>query len=166
MREMELGVRWWSWQLGFRHVETLDGTQGSLSLEEPALAERLRATILRTQPRQIFCPFVADHHRDHAATALAVASAVEQSDWRGEVWCYEVWSPLWPNIAVDISDVVELKRRAIETYASQVSGLHYPDGILGLNRYRALRVDVSYAEAFFVSGHKEFLSLSRNMNEI
>jgi hypothetical protein len=40
-------------QLGFRHVETLDGTQGSLSLEEPALAERLRATILRTQRADI-----------------------------------------------------------------------------------------------------------------
>jgi hypothetical protein len=37
---------------------------------------------------------------------------------------------------------------------------------LGLNRYRALRVYVDYAEAFFVSDAAEFVELTRNMNTL
>jgi LmbE family N-acetylglucosaminyl deacetylase len=98
--------------------------------------------------------------------ALALARAIEKSGWRGEVWCFEVWSPLWPNVAVDISDVVEAKRHAINLYASQVAGLHYADGTLGLNRYRALRVYVAYAEAFYVTDSTHFISLAREMNTL
>jgi LmbE family N-acetylglucosaminyl deacetylase len=152
--------------MGFQRLSMLDRTQGSLSLEETEMAAALERILRETRPDQIFCPFVADHHRDHAAVAIAVADAIEQSGWRGEVWCYEVWSPLWPNVAVDVTDVIDIKRHALELYASQSTGLHYPDGILGLNRYRALRVDVGYAETFFVSDEAGYVEVSRLMNEL
>jgi LmbE family N-acetylglucosaminyl deacetylase len=95
---------------------------------------------------------------------MALATAIEASGWRGEVWSYEVWSPLWPNVAVDITNVVDTKRKAIELYASQVAGLHYTEGTLGLNRYRALRVYVDYAEAFFVADQDEFVAFAQVMN--
>jgi LmbE family N-acetylglucosaminyl deacetylase len=152
--------------MAFERVDWLDFPEGALSPHEPELAAALTRLISEVSPAQIFCPFVADHHRDHSAAALAVAAAIEQLEWKGEVWCYEVWSPLWPNVAVDISGVVEEKRRAIELYASQVSSLHYVDGTLGLNRYRALRVYVAYAEAFFVTSGKEYVDLARAMNTL
>jgi LmbE family N-acetylglucosaminyl deacetylase len=152
--------------MGFERVDWLDFPEGALSLNEVALGAQLARLLRELKPELLFCPYVADHHRDHIAVALALASAIEQTRWQGEVWCYEVWSPLWPNVAVDISSVVETKRQAIELYTSQVAGLHYTEGTLGLNRYRALRVYVDYAEAFFVATPEEFIQLSREMNRL
>jgi len=152
--------------MGFERVDWLDFPEGALSPNEAALASKLAQLLRELKPEQLFCPYFADHHRDHSAVALALAAAIEETRWQGEVWCYEVWSPLWPNVAVDISSVVETKRQAIELYSSQVAGLHYTEGTLGLNRYRALRVYVDYAEAFFVATPQEFCELSREMNRI
>ena len=152
--------------MAFERVDWLDFPEGALSPNEPRLAAELARRLKELAPEQIFCPYFADHHRDHSAVALALAAAIESVRWVGEVWCYEVWSPLWPNVAVDISSVVDVKRQAIALYASQVAGLHYVDGTLGLNRYRALRVYVDYAEAFFVSDAAEFVELTRNMNTL
>lgn len=147
--------------MGFSRLEFLDFPEGRLSLHEARIARKLAECIATAQPEQIFCPFLTDHHRDHNAVAQAVATATAEASWSGEIWCYEVWSPLWPNVAVDISTVADRKRRAIELHASQVAGLHYPDGILGLNRYRALRVYVDYAEAYYVCGARSFQRLAR-----
>jgi LmbE family N-acetylglucosaminyl deacetylase len=46
------------------------------------------------------------------------------------VWCYELWSCLWPNVGVDIPSVVEIKREAINCYASQVAYVDYVEGTL------------------------------------
>jgi LmbE family N-acetylglucosaminyl deacetylase len=152
--------------LGFERIDWLDFPEGALSPHEATLSTALEKLLLERAPEQVFVPYVADHHRDHSAAALALAAALERTRWRGEVWCYEVWSTLWPNIAVDISNVTALKREAIELYRSQVEGLHYADGMLGLNRYRGLRVYVDHAETFFVSDSATFIDLARTMNEL
>jgi LmbE family N-acetylglucosaminyl deacetylase len=152
--------------MAFDRVEHLDFPEGAMSLHEDAMGTKLAKLLRELTPNQVFCPFVADHHRDHTAVAMAVAKAITESGWRGDVWCYEVWSPLWPNVAIDISSVVDVKRQAIDLYASQVQGLHYADGALGLNRYRALRVYVPYAEAFYVVPAAQFVELSREMNVV
>ena len=74
-----------------------------------------------------------------------------ETSYEGEVWCYEFWSCLWPNIGVDISSVADIKREAINCYASQVAYVNYVEGALGLNRFRGLKLGVGYSEAFFVS---------------
>jgi hypothetical protein len=38
--------------------------------------------------------------------------------------------------------------------------------MLGLNRYRGLRVYVDYAEVFFIADAATFIELSRFMNEV
>ena len=60
--------------------------------------------------------------------------------YTGEVWCYEIWSCLWPNIGVDISSAADIKREAINCYASQVAYVDYAEGALGLNRYRGMKL--------------------------
>lgn len=152
--------------LGLAQIEFLGFPEGRLSLHEKQLSQALTSSIQEFSPDQVFCPYFADHHRDHSAATLALCASLEQTAWRGEVWSYEVWSPLWPNVAVDISSVADTKREAIELYASQVQGLHYPEGILGLNRYRGLRVYANYAEAFFVASAAEFIPLAREMNQL
>ena len=152
--------------MGFAELAWLDRPDGALSKHEPAIARELARTLADRRPDQVFCPYPTDHHRDHAATAMAVAQALALSDFRGQVWCYEVWSPLWPNTAVDITKTMAIKRSAIGAHASQVAGVDYVEGILGLNRYRGLRFYVPYAEVFYVCDTAGLQRLADEMNTL
>ena len=135
-----------------------------VSLHEDELAHDLRRHIETYRPDVIICPFPGDHHRDHQATAAATIRAVNQSSFGGEIWCYEIWSTLWPNTGVDIERVVEIKRKAINLYESQTHTIPYADAVLGLNRYRGLRVYVPYAEAFYVCHRDELTKLGEALS--
>src|SRR5262249_27325754 len=113
--------------LGFDY-RFLGFPDGSVSLHEPALARLIPEAVRSFRPNVIYCPFPGDHHRDHQSASACTGVAVEQTSYQGEVWCYELWSCLWPNIGVDISSVVDIKREAINCYASQVAYVDYVDG--------------------------------------
>ena len=148
--------------LGFDH-RFLSFPDGSISRHEPALARAIADAIHSFRPEVIYCPFPGDHHRDHQATSASTGVAVADTDYKGEVWCYELWSCLWPNICVDISAVVDIKREAINCYASQVAYVDYVEGALGLNRFRGVKLGVDYAEALFVSEPRTFIDLCRTL---
>lgn len=134
--------------MGTELVEVLGHPDGSLCRHEPAMAADLGRVIDRWAPRRVMVPFPTDHHRDHQATAAALARAIDAGGWDGEVWGYEAWSPLWPNVSVDISDRLDAKRKALACFSSQMGGLGYVEATLGLNAFRGLRVGVAHAEAF------------------
>jgi LmbE family N-acetylglucosaminyl deacetylase len=152
--------------LGLRQLHWLDRPDGRLSRHEPELARELARLVGELRPDQVFCPFPSDHHRDHTAVAVAVAEALATVRFRGEVWCYEIWSPLWPNAAVDITETVDVKRQAIQAHASQVAGLDYVEGAVGLNRYRGMRLYVPFAEAFFVCSAAELAGFAAELNRL
>ncbi len=154
--------------LGAELVGVAHFDDGELSRHQSELGKRLAAVISESQPQQIFCPFVSDMHRDHQATAAGLAQALKQlgGAWRGEVWGYEVWSTLWPNVAVDCSgEWLQRKAEAIQCYPSQIAHMNYVEAALGLNRYRGLRVRCDAAEAFFVTDANEWIQLGEMLNE-
>ncbi len=134
--------------MGTELVDVLGHPDGSLCRHEPAVAADLGRLLDRWAPRRVLAPFPTDHHRDHQSTAASLARAIEDRGWDGEVWGYEAWSTLWPNVSVDISDRVDAKRDALDCFASQMGGLGYVEATLGLNVFRGLRVGVAHAEAF------------------
>jgi LmbE family N-acetylglucosaminyl deacetylase len=148
--------------LGFDY-RFLGFPDGSVSLHERAVARAVAEAIRSFRPDVIYCPFPADHHRDHQSAAACTGAAVEESGYQGEVWCYELWSCLWPNIGVDISSVIETKREAINCYASQVAYVDYVEGALGLNRYRGLKHGVDYVEALFACDPRTFNNACRTL---
>jgi LmbE family N-acetylglucosaminyl deacetylase len=149
--------------VGYEILRFLDHPDGRLSRREEQIGRELAIVLKEWRPELVFCPFPTDHHRDHQACAAAVALAIETAKWHGEVWGYEVWSTLWPNVAIDISGVVEQKRSAIAAHASQVKTMGYIEAALGLNRYRGLRPGVAYAEAFYVCKAVEYIALVRQL---
>jgi LmbE family N-acetylglucosaminyl deacetylase len=154
--------------LGAKLIGVAEFEDGELSRHESELGDRLAAVISECQPRQIFCPFVSDMHRDHQATAAGLAEALKNlaGGWRGEVWGYEVWSTLWPNVAVDCGgEWLKRKAEAIQCYPSQIAHMNYVDAALGLNRYRGLRVRCEAAEAFVVTDADEWIQLGELLNE-
>ena len=148
--------------LGFDH-RFLAFPDGSVSSHEPAVTRAIADAIRSFRPDIIYCPFPGDHHRDHQAASACTGAAVAETSYKGEIWCYELWSCLWPNIGVDISSVVDIKREAINYYASQVAYVDYVEGALGLNRFRGLKLGVDYAEALFVSDPQTFIGVCRTL---
>jgi LmbE family N-acetylglucosaminyl deacetylase len=146
--------------LGFQR-RFLGFTDGQTSHQEDAITDALADAIRELRPDVVFCPFPGDHHRDHQAVSVSTARAVAKAGFSGEVWCYEVWANLWPNVAIDISDVIDEKRRAIECYRSQIALMPFADAALGLNRFRGLQVGMKHAEGLFVCSAPRFLDISR-----
>ena len=152
--------------MAFDSVVHLDLPDGQLVRHEAPLTQQLLAQIREFQPDIIYCPFPGDGHADHQACALAVANAANDLGWKGQIHAYEVWTTLWPNIMIDISDQAEEKQQLIGLYASQMADRDYAAGTLGLNRFRGLQHRVQHAEAFYACDAHEFHSLTHLLNQL
>jgi len=141
-------------------VVELGFAAGSLMNHEAAIAARLAEELRTFRPAQVLCPFPADGHADHQATAVALGIATRLAGWQGEVLAYEVWSTLWPNMAVDIGAVAAEKARLIRMYASEMGDRDYAAAVLGLNRYRGMQHRVELAEAFHRCDAVQFRALT------
>jgi LmbE family N-acetylglucosaminyl deacetylase len=104
-----------------------------------------KETILRFKPEEIYIPHPEiDKHPTHKIVSKLVLDELkelsEQNEYIPEkVWCYEVWTPFSTYDRVeDISEFVDLKVMAIEAHRSQLEYKNYTEGIMGLNRYRAV----------------------------
>jgi len=151
--------------LGFR-ATFLEYPDGAVSRHEDRLAEDIARLLREHQPDVVFAPFPSDHHRDHQAVAAATSLGLDRAGYGREVWLYELWSTMWPNVAVDITDVTEKKRTAIELYVSQVHDMPYADAALGLNRYRGLRARLPYAEGIYACSSDGFRTLCKTLGQV
>lgn len=119
----------------------------------PELLEELRPSVIYVPH-----PRIDKHptHRQVSGLILDILAELEvQKDYIAECWCYEVWTPFdHYDRLEDITAFIDLKSRAVESHRSQTAYKDYTDGILGLNRYRAVfnetsgYSDIKYAEVF------------------
>ena len=145
--------------LGTREVTFLNGSDTRLC-DEPELANAILEVLGGAAYQRIFCPWPQDAHVDHQATFRHMREAVIASGNAYSFWLYEVWKPVPANTFVPIDLTIDLKRRAIDQYESQLSQLDYREGFLGLSAYRGLFCPPSkYAEAFWVCDRNEMLAL-------
>ncbi|MBR2544459.1 PIG-L family deacetylase [Candidatus Saccharibacteria bacterium] len=96
----------------------------------------------------IFVPAPHDAHPDHAAVWLGLAPFIKEGQ---EVYLYDGWSALaTPTHYLDISDIIEEKKRLVQAYASQESYVRYSERAVALAHYRGLLPypAVEYAEAY------------------
>jgi len=100
-----------------------------------------KEAILRFNPQEIYIPHPEiDKHPTHKAISQLVVDELRDGDFKPEkVWCYEVWTPFSNYDRIeDITKYIDLKVMAIETHRSQLEYKNYTEGIIGLNRYRAV----------------------------
>ena len=153
--------------LGAGEGHFLGAPDGALGQAVDQVAPRLAELLRELQPDVVLLPFVTDRHADHAATCRCLLAAAKQLGpaWGDAIDClgYEVWSPIYANLSIDISTVMDAKRRAIACHASQLQDEDFLAGVEGLNRYRAVSgmVGGEYAEAFF----RASLPLFRTLHE-
>ena len=120
-----------------------------------------REAVLRFKPEEMYIPHPEiDKHPTHRIVSELVLDELsvmfENNDFKLEkIWCYEVWTPFPDYDRIeDITQYIDQKVMAIEAHRSQLEYKNYMEGILGLNRYRAVFderhgvTNVVYAEVF------------------
>lgn len=140
-----------------RSAASLDHGAAWLSL----LMEQLR-------PHVVYLPSPVDFHPDHTFVNLILIQALGRSRWRPtEIAGYEVWTPLIPNLVVDITPVAHLKARALASFHTQTSRSNIAGASDGLGRRRAgvhLPSASTHGEAFHTSTPAEFISLCQKLD--
>jgi LmbE family N-acetylglucosaminyl deacetylase len=151
--------------LGIEKIEFLDAEDGHLGADART-SGRLRELLLRIRPQLLYLPFFLEQHSDHEAASPLLAEAVQGTDLEFRCLSYEVWTPLFPNCFVRIDATLDLKRRALEQYRSQLADADYLHTSLGLSAYRSsafLDRDCRFAEAFCVLSLRQYLEFYRSM---
>jgi len=145
--------------IGFRHLEFFEYESKTL-LKQKDLLGRLSTIVNDYKPAIVYSPSLFDRHNDHLAVNHYLSLLYEQYRFDFTVYAYEVWTTLVPNLIVDISDVVESKKKAITQYKSQLSHNNWLDAAISLNRYRGVTSGVGmYAEGFVRYSLKEYYTL-------
>ncbi len=137
--------------LGIHEMDFLDAPDGELTENTEVAAEPLREILQRVRPDLVYLPFFLEQHPDHSAATRVLLAATRDSNLNFTCSSYEVWTPLFPNCLVRIDEQMELKRKAIACYDSQLDGTNYVHTALGLNAYRSsafINDYARYVEAF------------------
>jgi len=130
-------------------------------LRSPDHLDRAVSTILevmhRSSASEIFTLHPElDRHSSHRAAGKATLQAAGKLPITPSIWAYEVWGlfPQWDRLE-DITRQIGDKIFAIQQHRSQVATIPYAEGVMGLNRWRAVFADpeqtenrLTYAEAF------------------
>jgi N-acetylglucosamine malate deacetylase 1 len=149
--------------LGVRSLLFLDAQDGQLCADR-RVPELLRDILERERPRCVYLPSFLEHHLDHRAANSALLAAVTGTMLEFECRGYEVWTPLFPNCVINIDTTVELKKRALACYQSQLIHMDYVHAAIGLNAHRSLALGGNagrFAEAFHALPLADYLRLYR-----
>lgn len=150
--------------LGINDLKFLDEPETRLKTSA-RLLETLADLFAESRPDLVYVPSFIENHIDHLELNRIFFRLVERMNGVFNVCAYEVWSPIFPNIIVDIGKVIEKKELAIREHKSQIRQVDYVNTTLALNRYRsAMNLHGrSYAEAFFFSTSKEYTALIKKL---
>ncbi|NLG17383.1 MAG: hypothetical protein GX556_08665 [Fibrobacter sp.] len=135
------------------------------------IQEEIAELISNDGVSHIFINSHLDHHPDHRAAVTilyhTLKSVGQKRLSKVKIVMYEIYGPLPVNRFIDITGCVEIKRKAIQSHASQMLLYPYDEYILGLNKFRGLLSaklgdrEVRYAEGYLELTVKEFCSLWR-----
>jgi len=141
--------------LGVQDYEFWGYEDRNLHLAEKEVMDRLRSTIEMFSPSLIYVSSPFEVHPDHRTSFKVVWELRKKIGIT--VALYEVLMALYPNVLVDITDEMEQKKRAIESYVTEVFYNDYVAKVEGLNRFRTttLPKHIKYAEAFILSENSE-----------
>ncbi len=115
------------------------------------------------QPEIIFTPWLLDQHIDHQYTTYFLQKALKpMKEYEVFVALYEVMSPLYANLLINITTEFSDKMKILEQYKSQLNFMHIREITEALGNYRGKSMHlkaIKQAEAFHFGEKKFFLSL-------
>ncbi len=151
--------------IGIGKLEFLDCTSKSKNLDrQKGAGQKLKKLLDEYRPHTVYLPSLFDRHNDHLALNHILANLYRENRYGFTVCAYEVWTPLVPNLVMDISSTFEKKTRALSEYKSQLGANNWVDAAAALNRYRAVVSGCGqYAEGFMRYSMGKYFELWRNV---
>ena len=175
--------------MGLGHHEMLSLPDGHLAPDDPSRDAVIRE-IREHRPRIVLAPHGEDRHPDHGAASRIVTEAVflsglhrwdtGQEPWRpSEIVYYMSSWEFEPGFIVDISDVIDDKRRAIQAYGTQVfsadfrgsepptfiASAHFEELLLSRMAHYGNLIGRKYGEPFRIRGLIEIKDLVSSFGE-
>jgi len=114
-------------------------------------------------PDLLYVPSPGDGHADHAATSRLVAACLTRLPTVRHVALYEVMTPVYPTVVVDISEQVGPKLAGLQRYESALASVDFVHTSRGLAAYRSVHCmhGRGHAEAFTLLRPGDFALLAR-----
>lgn len=138
---------------------------GNIPLTQQVIS-KFAEQIKKMNPGALFIPVLLDDHDDHRRVNHLLWKAYAQGFLSGiqiEIWGYGVYTPNWPNVIVDVSDVAREKSEAIRMFKNQMRAYDWSHMALGLNAFntRFLKKPSAdnYVETFFVTPLKDYMAI-------
>lgn len=145
--------------LGVQEVVCCDQPDAAEEIDIQAVKRTLCELLARVRPDEVYTlDELHDRHPAHRLAGTVTRESILESGVvpSAGLWAYEIWGPLstWDRIEY-IDAHVAKKMQAIAEHHSQVATIPYGEGVLGLNRWRAVFADPmeqapagAYAEVF------------------
>jgi LmbE family N-acetylglucosaminyl deacetylase len=123
------------------------------------LATQVHDLVTELDAEAVFVPWFLDGHPDHTAANRALVAA--DLPPTTEVWGCETWTSLPLNRLVDITDVIDLKEKAVAAHATAHQAFDV-GAMLGLNRWRSVHglMGQGWAEAFLAAPFPTYAELA------
>jgi len=127
-------------------------------------SRRLYRVIEYYSPDLVFIPSFQDIHPDNQMTGLLAAHALKEYGGCLTLYSYEVWGGLFPNVTVEITDVMEEKIGALKARHTQAKLV---DGERRLRKANAFSVGgtqgARYCEPFLRQARQEYVTMARRL---
>lgn len=126
--------------------------------EKKEAIKKVKAIIKKHKPSKIFCHSKLDIHQDHRFVHKVVLKAIEEINYKGDVYAFDIWNPAnildiikkqRPKLCVDISKTFKTKLKVIEAYKSQKIFTYQLLPHVHFNaRKTATKINSKFAECF------------------
>jgi LmbE family N-acetylglucosaminyl deacetylase len=145
--------------LGLKDVIFCDQPDAADEVDAKAVNRTLVEIMRRFKPAEVYTLHEElDRHPGHRLAGRLTRESIGESGLTpsGGVWAYEIWGLFakWDRLEY-IDAYLEKKKLAIAAHRSQVATIPYGDGMIALNRWRAVYAEPfaetpagAYAEAF------------------
>ena len=145
--------------MGVQEVVFCDEPDAAEEIDTTAVKQKLVEILARLRPTEIYTlDEELDRHPAHRLAGKLARECVLEAGLAlsGGIWAYEIWEPFatWDRLEY-IDRHAAKKMAAIAEHHSQVATIPYGEGVLGLNRWRAVLANPKasapagvYAEVF------------------
>ena len=135
---------------------------GNIPTTDNELNEKILSIINNNNIGTIFTSFLFDDEDDHKRVNHLLYKILRNYKKNLELWSYQIYSSIIPNVIVDITEIMEKKEKLMLEFKSVKGNRNWPHYIKGLNATNCRYINnknKTYGEVFFVLPLGEYIDI-------